>query len=98
MSGLVTRTSSALLWLTAIWAAWGHNFSAAFSRDRNVTDAIRDGGTRSISNSSVQIFSDMMRLGPTEEFGAAIPCPVNRSRKTAAPTPRIIQKLALIPA
>ena len=41
--------------------ACGQNFSAAFSRDRKVTEAMRDGGTKSSNNSSVQTFNDMMR-------------------------------------
>jgi hypothetical protein len=32
------------------------------------------------------------------EVDAAIPCPVDRRKKTAAPIARIIQKFALIPA
>ena len=61
-------------------------------------DAMRDGGARSINNSSVQTVNDMIRRGGVAVGGAAIACPVQRSKTKAAPTRRFIQRFTFRPA
>ena len=58
---------------------------------------MRDGGTRSISNSSVQILSDMMRLGDGRRRGHPLPRQQEQKNSRADPL-CLIQKFALIPA